>query len=239
MLVTAPLIAAHKDKIVKVFVSRSHFDVNFLKKKFWFFLSNRYPFCIRFGDMFRFACWKIGSAFRYPLTIDHYRGLGLDADYIDRINTDSTQEQLRALDADIFLFALFDKIAKQPFLAIPRVGTYNLHMGMLPEYRGGLSAFWVLRDASPLAGATLHEAVARLDDGDIVAETRFPVATTSMKRLMDETFRKAGVMMLEGVERILAGAVQPVSKAGRPENYLYIPTAADFRAFYRRGCRLI
>jgi methionyl-tRNA formyltransferase len=139
----------------------------------------------------------------------------------------------------VFVFLLFDKIAGPKFLSLPRLGTFNLHMGKLPEHRGGLSAFWVLRFGDDEAGATLHRAVPELDAGEIVAEVRLPVRTKSMHELMKETFSAAGPMVVRALDRIEAGHWTPVDTAGRPTGYYYIPTREDFRAFYARGCRLI
>ncbi|MCH7860615.1 MAG: hypothetical protein IH998_02760, partial [Proteobacteria bacterium] len=94
---------------------------------------------------------------------------------------------MRALNADLFLFCPFDRIAGPKFLEIPRIGTFNLHLGKLPEYRGGLHAFWVLRQGDPEAGATIHRVTTELDAGDVVAEKRFPVTTRCMRTLMADT----------------------------------------------------
>ncbi|HYF36381.1 MAG TPA: formyltransferase family protein [Prosthecobacter sp.] len=238
-MATAPLIARRKGDIVKVLVSRSLFDLRFLINKMGFFVRNRYPFCIKAGDLYRFVKWKISERRHYPPTLNYYRWIGLDAEYIDDLKDPATLDRLKALNADIFLFALFDKIAPAAVLDIPRLGTYNLHPGLLPEYRGRQSSFWALRDGWPVAGATLHVATEKLDDGDIVSEVRFPVQTRSMKLLMDETILRAATMMADGVDLIERGNAPPISKEGRKAKYLSLPTASDFKKFYARNCRLI
>jgi len=171
--------------------------------------------------------------------VDYLSLKGIDAEYISEIHSDAALRRLRMLDADIFLFTAFDKIAHQPFLAIPRIGTFNVHMGKLPEHRGGLSAFWVLRFGDTHAGVSVHRAVQELDAGEIVAESRFPVTTNSMFVLMHQTFEVGAATINTALTRLSAGVWTPVSTVGRPSGYFRIPEARDIREFYRRGCRLI
>ena len=49
-------------------------------------------------------------------------------------------------------------------------GIWNLHPGLLPWGRGMFPVFWALWEGTP-AGATLHELIARLDAGPVVAQT--------------------------------------------------------------------
>jgi folate-dependent phosphoribosylglycinamide formyltransferase PurN len=236
-MVLEPVLGRRGDEVVAAFVSRSLFSWGWLKKRAGFLIRNRYPFCIRPDDWARYARKTLAG--RRPTVLEYLRGRGIAAEYIDEIRTEATRARLSRLDADVFLFLLFDKIAGPRFLSIPRLGTFNLHMGKLPEHRGGLSAFWVLHFGDDEAGATLHRAVPELDAGEIVAEVRLPVRTRSMQELMRETVSAAGPMVVQALDRIEAGHWPPVDTSGRPTGYYYIPGRDDFRAFYARGCRLI
>jgi methionyl-tRNA formyltransferase len=236
-LVLKPILEHRGSEVVAAFVSRSLFSWSWLQKRAGFLIQNHYPFCIRPGDWARYARSRLDG--RRGTVLEYLRQHGIPAEYIDEIRTEATRARLSRLDADLFLFLLFDKIAGPKFLSIPRLGTFNLHMGKLPEHRGGLSAFWVLRFGDDEAGATLHRAVPELDAGEIVAEVRLPVQTRSMQELMRATFLAAGPMVAQAVDRIEAGYWTPVDTAARRSGYFYIPTRDDFRAFYARGCRLV
>jgi hypothetical protein len=236
-LVLGPVLDRRGPEVIASFVSRSLFSGAWIKKRAGFLIRNRYPFCIRPGDWTRYAQRALGH--RRGTVLEYLRGRGIVADYIAEIRSEATRDRLRQLEADVFLFLLFDKIAGPKFLSIPRLGAFNLHMGKLPEHRGGLSAFWVLRFGDDSAGATFHRAVPELDAGEIVAEVRIPVQTRSMHELMRETFSAAGPMVVQALDRIEASSWTPVDTSGRPSGYYYIPTRNDFREFYARGCRLI
>jgi len=236
-LVLGPILDRRGPEVVAAFVSRSLFDLGWLRRRAGFLIRNRYPFCIRPSDWARYARGALNG--RRGSVLQYLRDRGIAAEYIDEIRTEATRERLKRLDADVFLFLVFDKIAGPKFLSIPRLGTFNLHMGKLPEHRGGLSAFWALRFGDAETGATLHRAIPELDAGEIVAEVRLPVRTGSMRELMTETFTAAGTMVVQALDRIDSESWTPIDTSGRPEGYYYIPTREDFDAFYARGCRLI
>ena len=239
-MILAPIIERYRENIQAVYVSQTLLDLSYFRKRLSFFVRNYYPFCISPGDLFRFVKWNFrGIEMAEGRVVDWVRRQGVQADYIGDINSKTVLEKLRAHNGDVFVFIPFDKVAKDEFLAIPRLGVFNVHLGKLPEYRGGFSAFWVLRCKDVEAGATLHRAVRKIDGGEIVAETRFPVSTNSMKELMDETVRQAALMVSQNLEQILEERIKPISTEGRDENYYMLPTADDFRAFYAAGNRLI
>jgi hypothetical protein len=144
-----PVLERWGRSVVRVYVSRSVFDFRFLCKRAAALLKEGYPFCIRPADLAGFAIMKAWSGHARKRgaksMVEFLRKKGFEADCIDEIESPVTLARLRGHQADIFLFATFDKIAKGEFLSIPRLGTFNTHMGKLPEHRGGLSAFWVLR----------------------------------------------------------------------------------------------
>ncbi|MCP4592881.1 MAG: hypothetical protein GY842_19265 [bacterium] len=238
-----PLLERPGLEIVSVLVSNPPYSWRFLRKRIGFLIRNRYPFCIHLGDWARriAACLRsrLGRWRGEPKLVDMLRAKGIRAEYLKEIRSESAREQLRALDADVFLFCPFDRIVGSEFLSIPRMGTYNLHLGKLPEYRGGLHSFWVLRFGDTQAGATVHQVTEELDAGDIVAERRFAVRSSSVHELMKETIRTAAKVVVEALDRVEAGNWTPVDTSGRPTAYHMLPTREDFQAFYARGCRLV
>ena len=72
--------------------------------------------------------------------LSYYKSLGFDVKIVNSINSTDFLKEANSLKSD-FLFLLFDQIAGESFINIPKKGIYNLHLGKLPEYRGGLSSF--------------------------------------------------------------------------------------------------
>ncbi len=239
----ASLIKKYKDEIVAVYVSRSVFNLRHLLKKAGFFIKNSYPFCISLSDLLKYLSWQVGLKIKgrhgHTNVVDYLKAQGLNAQYIEEIKSEETLQLLNAHGADIFLFSPFDKIAGEEFLALPKLGAFNVHLGKLPEHRGGLSAFWVLRFGDKEAGATMHRVVKKIDGGEIVAEVRFAVNTHSMQALMKETVEHASLMIVDAIGTIVAGKVKKIAVDSRPEGYYLWPGRLDFKEFYAKNNKLI
>ncbi|MEO1045421.1 MAG: formyltransferase family protein [Pseudomonadota bacterium] len=76
-------------------------------------------------------------------------------------------DALRALEPDLFVHAGAG-ILRAPLLAIPRLGTINAHMGLLPRYRGMNVAEWSVLEGREV-GCTVHLLDPGIDTGDIIA----------------------------------------------------------------------
>lgn len=75
---------------------------------------------------------------------------------------------------DLTISVTYEKILKRDYLA--RCGkAINIHNGPLPEYRGVNPINWALKNGEPEHGVTIHEITPGIDDGPILAITRFPI----------------------------------------------------------------
>ncbi|MGW7521838.1 methionyl-tRNA formyltransferase, partial [Streptomyces sp. NPDC054796] len=55
-------------------------------------------------------------------------------------------------------------------LAIPPLGALNVHVSMLPKYRGPAPLLWAIRDGDPSSGITVHRMDHDFDTGNILAQ---------------------------------------------------------------------
>lgn len=70
-------------------------------------------------------------------------------------------------------------ILRPDLFRIPRLGTLNLHKGLLPDYRGMPPGFWELHDGVACSGVTVHWVDEGLDTGPILIERRLSVPAHS------------------------------------------------------------
>lgn len=238
-LLLDPLLKKHKAKIKQVYVSRNLLSFNFFKRFCLRFIRCGYPFCIRAGDLSRFAVEQVFKWGKYSSIDEFLNQYGLETKEITALNTLIMEEELASLDPDIFLFCPFDKIAGPKVLTIPRNGVYNVHLGKLPEYRGGYSSFWVLRFNDPTGGASIHRAISELDAGELFAEVRVPVREKSMNSLMMDTVIQAGEMVSQFIDDLDINSLKSIDTSKRSVGYFYLPNRNDFKEFYKLNCRLI
>ena len=85
------------------------------------------------------------------------------------------QEQLRALNADLFVVAAYGKILPQVVLDIPRLGCVNLHASLLPRHRGAAPVAHAILSGDEETGVCLMKMEAGLDTGPVYATVRTPI----------------------------------------------------------------
>ena len=68
------------------------------------------------------------------------------------------------------------RILQDKVLSIPTLGTINIHKSKVPDYRGGgKTGYWELLAKEKEIGVTIHYAVAKVDEGDVLDSTIVPV----------------------------------------------------------------
>jgi len=91
---------------------------------------------------------------------------------------------LRKLSPDSPLFAPYDlgvvadygKIIPQRLLDVPKRGMLNIHVSLLPQYRGASPMQTAILDGVKKTGVTIMQVVEKLDEGDIVAQEEFDLS---------------------------------------------------------------
>ena len=102
-----------------------------------------------------------------------------DALYSDRVahrleaggaglNSPETRTRLRELEPDL-IAVMGTSLLKKRLIQIPSRGILNLHTGLSPYYRGGMTVLWPMINGEPrFCGVTLHRLSAGIDSGDIL-----------------------------------------------------------------------
>jgi methionyl-tRNA formyltransferase len=88
---------------------------------------------------------------------------------------------MRERGFDLFIHAGAG-ILRKPLLAVPRLGTLNTHMGLLPRYRGMNVAEWAALEGEPV-GVTVHLLDSGIDTGPIIATREVAVAAADVTGL--------------------------------------------------------
>ena len=114
-----------------------------------------------------------------------------------------------------------------------------MHLGPLPNYKGGLSSFWLLRNSEKYAGSSIHIVTPRIDEGGLIDEVRFEINTNSMNELMTQNILAISERIPKTISSIFNNRVKFIDTSSRKSFYYLYPTREDFIAFYRNKCRLI
>jgi methionyl-tRNA formyltransferase len=82
---------------------------------------------------------------------------------------------LKELLPDVVLVVAYGRILRDDFIAVPRLGTLNLHASLLPRHRGASPIQTSVACADPETGFALMRIVSELDAGPVAAVERVPI----------------------------------------------------------------
>jgi methionyl-tRNA formyltransferase len=141
---------------------------------------------------------------------------------------------------DLLVSMAASQILKQRVLDVPKHGCINLHSAPLPRYQGMMPNFWTMMHGDPEAWVTVHYMVEKLDAGDILLQKSVPIETTdSLHDLMIRSKQVGVQALLEAIEQIKAGTVQPKTMDASQASYFSFPKRADARKLRDRGHPLL
>ncbi len=85
-------------------------------------------------------------------------------------------------------------------------GVAGLHASLLPRYRGGAPLVWAIINGETESGVTLFYLSDGVDDGDIVAQKRFPIgADDTIREVYEKATRASMEVVTESVPLIASG----------------------------------
>lgn len=126
-------------------------------------------------------------------TRDFGESRGLDVlDPVDVNTTDSVQ-QLRALEADLFVVCDYGQILSNEALAAARLGGINLHGSLLPKYRGAAPIHWAIYNGDTTTGVTIIHMTAKLDGGPCLTKAELEIGPLETTEQLEPRLAELGV----------------------------------------------
>lgn len=155
------------------------------------------------------------------------RGLGIPAGFVDRPRhrgdragfEAALDSRLCQASADIICLAGFMRILSPSFVDRWKNRILNIHPSLLPKYRGLNTHARAIQAGDTVAGCTVHEVTAALDDGPILGQARVPVRPDDTpESLAARVLRMEHILYPAVLRRFAAGDRTPVCLSGIPEN---------------------
>lgn len=118
--------------------------------------------------------------------------------------------ELRALKADLQIVVAF-RMLPEVVWNMPRLGTFNLHGSLLPQYRGAAPINWAVINGDTETGVTTFFLTHEIDTGQIIHQKHLPVADTDDMGIVHDALMTMGAdLVLETVDLILEGKADSV-----------------------------
>lgn len=119
-------------------------------------------------------------------------------------------EELRALKADLQIVVAF-RMLPEVVWNMPRLGTFNLHASLLPQYRGAAPINWAVINGDEETGITTFFLKHEIDTGEIIQQVRIPIEETDNVGIVhDKLMILGGKLVIETVDAILAGTIHTI-----------------------------
>jgi peptidoglycan/xylan/chitin deacetylase (PgdA/CDA1 family) len=153
-----------------------------------------------------------------PVREDGYdalaRELGVAVHHVADIHGDDSLSLVRSLRAQLGAI-VGGRILRDTVISIPEYGTLNIHKRKVPDYRGGGPVgYWELLAGESSIGVTIHFATAKVDEGDVVAETPILIEECDTLESLAIKADLAGARLYhEAIRAIAAGR-----KQGKPQD---------------------
>ena len=93
----------------------------------------------------------------------------------EKLKEESFLEELRKLNADMQIVVAFRMLPKVVW-DMPRLGTFNLHASLLPQYRGAAPINWAIINGEKETGVTTFFLTEEIDTGNILLQREIPIS---------------------------------------------------------------
>ena len=113
-------------------------------------------------------------------------------------------ETLRSLNANLQIVVAF-RMLPEVVWSMPKLGTFNLHASLLPQYRGAAPIHWAVINGEKETGVTTFFLKHEIDTGSIIYQDREPIAEDdTVGSLYDRLMAKGASLVLRTVKAIEA-----------------------------------
>lgn len=127
-----------------------------------------------------------------------------------KLKEEAFVEDLRAWKADLQIVAAF-RMLPEVVWNMPRLGTFNLHASLLPQYRGAAPINWAVINGETETGVTTFFLKHEIDTGEVIQQVRVPIADTDNVGIVhDRLMMLGGRLVVETVDAILNGTVKSI-----------------------------
>ena len=135
---------------------------------------------------------------------------GLKVMQPERLKDDAFVEELRSLQADLFIVIAF-RMLPEVVWSMPRLGTFNLHASLLPRYRGAAPINRAVMNGDAETGVTTFFLKHEIDTGDIIAQERIAIGPDEDAGSVHDRLMELGATLtIDTIEHILAGDLKPI-----------------------------
>lgn len=152
----------------------------------------------------------------------------------EKLKDESFLDALRAWKADIQIVVAF-RMLPEVVWNMPRLGTFNLHASLLPQYRGAAPINWAVINGDTETGITTFFLKHEIDTGEVIQQVKVPIAETDDVGVVhDKLMMLGGQLVVETVDAILANRVTTIPQ----EEMIVVGELRPAPKIFKETCRI-
>ena len=152
----------------------------------------------------------------------------------EKLKDEAFVQALREWKADLQIVVAF-RMLPEVVWNMPRLGTFNLHASLLPQYRGAAPINWAVINGDTETGITTFFLQHEIDTGKVIQQVRVPIADTdNVEVVHDKLMILGGKLVLETVDAILNDTVKPIAQ----EDMAVVGELRPAPKIFKETCRI-
>ena len=129
--------------------------------------------------------------------------VGLPVLQPEKLKDEAFIEELRSYRADLQIVVAF-RMLPEVVWAMPRLGTFNVHGSLLPQYRGAAPINWAVMNGDAETGLTTFMLKHEIDTGNMILQERIPIGKNeNVGSVHDRLMELSKQMVLRTVDLII------------------------------------
>ena len=159
-----------------------------------------------------------GHQMQFSAVKQYALSVGLPILQPEKLKDPEFVEQLRAYQADLQIVVAF-RMLPEVVWAMPRLGTFNLHASLLPQYRGAAPINWAVINGDKETGATTFMLKHEIDTGNLILQERIAIgANENVGSVHDRLMSLGKGLVLRTVDLIIDCENQGIALPTTPQS---------------------
>ena len=159
-----------------------------------------------------------GHQLQYSAVKQYALSVGLPLLQPERLKDESFLQELRSYSADLQIVVAF-RMLPEVVWNMPRLGTFNLHASLLPQYRGAAPINLAVMNGDTETGATTFMLQHEIDTGNIILQERISIADDeNVGSVHDRLMMMGANLVTRTVDAIIDAENQGVALPTIPQN---------------------
>ncbi len=126
----------------------------------------------------------------------------------EKLKDESFQAELKAWNADLQIVVAF-RMLPESVWNMPRLGTFNLHASLLPQYRGAAPINWAVINGEKETGITTFFLTHDIDTGNIIMQEKVAIEESDNVGIVHDKLMYLGAdLVVKTVDQIIAGEIK-------------------------------